>query len=631
MPHIHFYSAICRRLSACRFLIGFVLPVVLGLAACGGGGGMSEAPAGAPSITAQPAPQAVLVGQTATFTVTATGTAPLAYQWQRNGAAISGATTSSYTTPSAALTDNGAVFVVVVSNAAGATTSSSAVLSVTVTAPAAVATDVVTSKNDQARTGQNLTESILTPANVNATTFGLLRVLAVDGKVDAQPLYLSKLTLGASTHNVVFIATEHDSVYAMDADTGATLWHVSILLPGEVPSDTRNCGQVSPEIGITATPVIDRAAAPHGVIYIVGMSKDTSSVYHQRLHALDITSGAELFGGPKEIAATYASAGGATASFDGGQYEERAALLLSQGVIYTSWTSHCDATPYSGWVIAYDATTLAQKSVLNVAPNSGGGGPSADAAGNVYLLTANGVFETTLDAQGFPSKQDYGNSFLKLAPAGSVLSVADYFTMWNEVAESNSDTDLGSGGQLLLPDLSDENRTVRHLIVGAGKDGNIYVVNRDSMGKFNATANQIWQELDGALPGGVWSTPAYFNNAVYYADVGGTLKAFGIANAKLSSAPTSQTGTSFGYPGTSPAVSANGTANAIVWAAENANPAVLHAFDATNLARELYNSNQAANGRDSVAAGNKFIAVSVADGKVFLGTVNSVGVFGLLQ
>ena len=182
---------------------------------------------------------------------------------------------------------------------------------------------------------------------------------------------------------------------------------------------------------------------------------------------------------------------------------------------------------------------------------------------------------------------------------------------------------------MLLPDLNDESNTVRHLVVGAGKDGNIYVVNRDAMGKFNASANQIWQELDGALPGGVWSTPAYFNNTVYYADVGGSLKAFGISSAKLSSAPTSQTSTSFAYPGTSPSVSANSTSNAILWAAENANPAVLHAYDATNLARELYNSNQAANGRDNVAAGNKFITVTVADGKVFLGTVTSVGVFGL--
>jgi hypothetical protein len=622
------------------FLIGLVLPLSLCLSACGGGSGAASIAATPPSITAQPASQTISIGHTAAFAVTATGTAPLGYQWQRNGAPIAEATASSYTTPATTLADNGAVFVVVVRNSAGSTTSNSARLSVTVTTSPAGATDVVTSKNDQARTGENLTESILTPANVNATTFGLVRVLSVDGKVDAQPLYLSQLAVGSSVHNVVFIATEHDSVYAMDADTGASLWHSSVLLPGEIPSDTRSCGQVTPEIGVTATPVIDRAAAAHGVIYIVAMSKDPSAIYHQRLHALDVATGAELFGGPKEISATYPIAGGATTSFDSGQYEERAALLLSQGALYTSWTSHCDARPYTGWIIAYDQMTLAQKSVLNVAPNSGGagpaiwmagGGPAADTAGNIYLLTANGAFETTLDAQGFPNKQDYGNSFLKLAPAGAALSVADYFTMWNEVAESTSDTDLGSGGQMLLPDLSDESNTVRHLVIGAGKDGNIYVADRDAMGKFNASANHIWQELDGVLPGGVWSTPAYFNNAVYYADVGGTLKAFAITNAKLSSAPTSQTGTSFAFPGTSPTVSANGTTNAILWAPENATPAVLHAYDATNLAHELYNSNQAANGRDSAGAGNKFIAATVADGKVFLGTTNSVGVFGLLH
>ena len=619
-------------------VLGLLLPLGLSLSACGGGDAASVS-AAAPAITAQPAAQSIAVGATATFSVTASGTAPLSYQWQRNGAAITGAAASSYSTPAAALTDNGAAFVVVVSNAVGSTTSNSALLSVTAKGPATVGTDVVTSRNDLARTGENLTESILTPANVNSAAFGLLRVLAVDGKVDAQPLYLSQLTVGSSVHNVVFIATENDSVYAMDADTGATLWHSSVLISGEVPSDTRNCGQVSPEIGITATPVIDRTAAPHGVIYVVAMSKDSSALYHQRLHALDITTGAELFAGPKEITATYPVAGGTMTSFDGGQYEERAALLLSQGVLYTTWTSHCDATPYSGWIIAYDQLTLALQSVLNVAPNSAGGGPaiwmagggpSADSAGDIYLLTANGVFETTLDAQGFPNRQDYGNSFLKLAPAGAVLSVADYFTMWNEVAESNSDTDLGSGGQLLLPDLTDATNTVRHLMVGAGKDGNIYIVNRDTMGKYSASTNNIWQELSGALPGGVWSTPAYFNNAVYYADVGGTLKAFGITSAKLSSAPTSQTGTAFAYPGASPTISANGTSNAIAWAAENVSPAVLHAYDAANLAHELYNSTQAANGRDSVAAGNKFVAVTIADGKVFLGTVSSVGVFGLL-
>jgi hypothetical protein len=614
---------------------GLLGSLSLALCACGGGG--TAAGAVAPAITAQPASQSVAVGGTATFTVSASGTAPLSYQWQKNGSPIATATASTYTTPAAAMADNAAVFVVVVSNAAGSTPSSPATLSVTGKIPATVATDVVMSKNDTARSGQNLTESILTPANVNAATFGLLRVLSVDGKVDAQPLYLSHLTLGSSVHNVVFIATEHGSVYAVDADSGATLWHASVLLPGEVTSDTRGCDQVSPEIGITATPVIDRA---HGVIYVVAMSKDSSAIYHQRLHALDVATGAELFAGPKEISATYPISAGGTASFDGGQYEERAALLLSQGVLYTAWTSHCDASPYSGWIIGFDAMTLASKSVLNVAPNSvgrgpaiwmAGGGPSADTAGNIYLMTANGAFETTLDAQGFPNGQDYGNSFLKLAASGAALRVADYFTMWNAVAESASDLDLGSSGQLLLPDLADAGKTLRHLVVGAGKDGNIYLVDRDAMGKYNASTNHIWQELDGVLPGGVFSTPAYFNNAVYYADVGGTLKAFGIADAKLSNAPASQTVTTFGYPGTSPSVSANGTLNAILWAPENADPAVLHAYDATNLARELYNSTQAANGRDRVAAGNKFITATIADGKVFLGTVNSVAVFGLLH
>jgi hypothetical protein len=260
-----------------------------------------------------------------------------------------------------------------------------------------------------------------------------------------------------------------------------------------------------------------------------------------------------------------------------------------------------------------------------------GGGPAADAAGNVYLLTANGAFETTLDANGFPNKQDYGNSFVKIAGASGTLSVADYFTMFNEVAESNADQDLGSGGAMLLPDLTDSTSTVRHLVVGAGKDGNIYVVNRDSMGKFNAGGNsQIWQQLSGALPGGIWSTPAYFNGVVYYGDVSGTLKAFTISSAKFAATPQSQSATQFTYPGTAPSVSANGTSNAIVWAHENANPAVLHAYDAANLAHEIYNSNQAAAARDHFGAGNKYITPAVADGKVFVGTTNGVAVFGLL-
>lgn len=503
-----------------------------------------------------------------------------------------------------------------------------------------VQTDVVTYKNDVSRTGQNLTESILTLTNVAPATFGLRRTLSVDGKVDAQPLYLSQLTVGGAAHNVVFVATESDSVYAFDSDTGTALWHVSLLPSGESLSDTHGCSQVTPNIGITSTPVIDRSAGAHGAIYVVAMSKDPSSAYHQRLHALDVTTGAELFNGPVAITATYSAAGSVATSFEPGQYEERAALLLSQGVVYTSWTSHCDAPPYSGWIMGYNQTTLAQTTVLNIAPNSNsgpaiwmaGGGPGADSAGNIYLLSANGAFETTLDANGFPKGQDYGNSFLKIAATSTQLTVADYFTMSNEVAESNADQDLGSGGELLLPDLTDSTNTVRHLMVGAGKDGNIYVVNRDSMGKFSASGNNIWQQVSGALPGGIWSTPAYFNGTLYYGDSGATLKAFAITGAKITAMPSSQSATQFPYPGTAPAVSASGTSNGIVWAHENSgSKAVLHAYDATNLAHELYNSTQAANNRDQFGAGNKFITPTVADGKVFVGTQNSVAVFGLLQ
>jgi hypothetical protein len=595
-----------------------------------------SAVAAAPVITVQPSNQSVTVGQTATFSVTATGSAPLSYQWQKNGTAIAGATGATYVTPATVIGDNASTFLVLVSNSVGSKTSSSATL--TVNAVATAGTDVTTYKNNLSRTGQNLTESSLTLANVNSATFGLRRNLPVDSRVDAQPLYLSQLTISGAAHNVVFAATERDSVYAFDADTGTILWQVSLLGTGEIPSNDHGCGQVTPDIGVTSTPVIDRHAGTHGVMYVVAMSMDAGSNYHQRLHALDITTGAELSGGPTEIAATFTAKNANVSTFDARYYEERAALTLSNGVIYTTWTSHCDAPPYGGWIIAYSQSTLGRLAALNIAANSNngpaiwmsGGGPAVDAAGNIYLLSANGAFETTMDAQGFPNLQDFGNSFLKISAAGSGLGVLDYFTMSNEVAESNADTDLGSGGEMLLPDLTDANQVVRHLMIGAGKDSNIYLVDRDSMGKFNSSSNNIFQMLSNALPGGIWSTPAYFNGTVYYGDNSGTLKAFSLTNAKLVATPQSQSSTQFTYPGTAPSVSANGTANGIVWAHENTNPAVLHAYDATNLAHELYNSNQAPAARDQLGAGNKYITPTVADGKVFVGTPNSVAVFGLL-
>jgi hypothetical protein len=242
------------------------------------------------------------------------------------------------------------------------------------------------------------------------------------------------------------------------------------------------------------------------------------------------------------------------------------------------------------------------------------------------------VFETTLDANGFPNAQDYGNSFLKISTLNSgTLAVADYFAMWNEVSESIADLDLGGSGPILLPDFADGSGTVHHLAVGAGKDGNIYVVDRDSLGKFNSSRNNIWQELDGAVSHGVRSTGAYFNGRVYWSDRDVPLKAFSISAAKLSATPTSQTGVSFGYPGTVPVVSANGVSFGIVWAAEVTSPGVLHAFDASNLATELYNSNQASGSRDHYGDGNKYTSPMVADGKVFMASKTGVGVFGLLH
>jgi hypothetical protein len=630
-----------------KALVALISVMSILLAACGGGGGngtaaMAPPPpsADAPAIAIQPSDQTVSAGQTATFTVTATGSAPLSYQWQRGTSPITGATAKTYTTAATTTGDSGGSFAVIVTDAGGSTTSRSASLLVASGAVPA-GTDVLTYKYDLSRSGQNPSESTLTPANVTSSSFGLLRNLPVDGKVDAQPLYVSRLSVSGSQHNVVFAATEHDSVYAFDADTGSVLWQATLLEPGETLSDPHGCSQVTPEIGVTSTPVIDRSAGAHGTLYVVAMSKDASSNYHQRLHALDLTTGAELLGGPADIAAVYPTAGGGTSTFSPGQYEERAALLLLNGTIYTSWTSHCDTPPYFGWIIAFSGSTLSRTAVLNVAPNSGGagpsiwmsgGGPAADSAGNIYLLTANGTFETALDANGFPSHQDYGNSFLKISTAGGSLSVADYFTMYNEVAESADDQDLGSGGGMLLPDLTDSTKTVRHLMLGAGKDGNIYVLNRDSMGKFNSSGNsQIWQQVNGALPSSIFSTPAYFNGTVYYGDVGETLKAFTISGAKLNATPQSQSPSQFVYPGTAPSVSANGTSNGIVWAHENVNPAVLHAYDAANLAHEIYNSNQAAGNRDHFGAGNKFITPAVADGKVFVGTTAGVAVFGLLH
>ena len=509
------------------------------------------------------------------------------------------------------------------------------------------AADVLTYHNDNARTGWNPNEVTLTPSNVNANSFGLKFNLPVDGKVDAQPLYVSNAPVYsggrfAGNHDLLIVATEHNTVYAFDADTGALYWHTSLLGSGETPSDDRGCSQVTPEIGITATPVIDRTSGingANGTIYVVAMSKAPGPIYHQRLHALNLATGAGV--SLVEIQASYPGSGPHNDGhghviFDPRAYKERPGLLLLNGIVYTAWSSHCDIAPYTSWIIGYNETTLAQVSVLNCDPNgppnntflsdgsgnafwNSGAGPAADANGNIYALSGNGSFDTTL-VHGFPSGGDYGDTFLKLSPQGS-LHVSDYFTPFNQAAAAAGDTDLGSGGAVVLPDMTDANGRTRHLAIGAGKDSNVYLVDRDNMGKFipGTTSNtNIYQELAGALPGGEWATAAYFNGAVYYGPVGGVLRKFIFTQARLNPVPAAKSTTIFHYPGVTPSISSSGNNSGIVWAYENpdsgSNQAVLHAYDATDL-HELYNSKP-----NQFGVANKFITPTVCNGKVFVGT-----------
>ena len=457
---------------------------------------------------------------------------------------------------------------------------------------------------------------------------------------------------GQGTHNVLYVATENDSVYAFDADTGAKLWQVSMLGPGEVPSDPVHGNQVTPEIGITATPVIDLNT---DTMYVVAMSKLVSgntTTYIQRIHALDITTGADKVA-PKSIdqSITYPGSGpggnGTDVIFNPMQYKERDALLLVNGVVYTSWASHSDVAPYTGWIIGFNANNLSVASVLNIDPNgaptssflsdgsgnsfwNSGGGPAADAAGNIYNLSANGPFDPTLSAAGFPANGDYGDSYLKFTPTPGGLTVSDYFTVDNQQEDANADEDIGSSG-LTLVNVTDSSGTSHQLMIGSGKDGNIYVVDTSNMGKFNPTSNNIYQELPGAVGGGEFGSPVAFNGQVYFGGVGATLRAFQFVNGKLQATPASQSSNTFGYPGTTPSISSDGNANGIVWAIDDGNStAVLFAYDASNLSTMLYNSNQAPNGRDSVGPSNKFITPTIANGKVYVATADGVAVFGLL-
>ena len=507
---------------------------------------------------------------------------------------------------------------------------------------------VLTHHNDNARTGQNLNESLLTPANVNATSFGHLFSQPVDGFVYAQPLYVPNVTLSDNTiHNLVIIATEHDSVYAFDADLpGPPLWKTSFLNPAlqisTVPNGDVGTSDIVPEIGITGTPVIDPTT---NTLYVVSKIKEPGQTYYQQLHALDLTSGNNVVA-PVSIMASYPgsaqpSDGNGNVIFNALLENQRSALLLvdepaepavSGKVVFIAWASHGDNQPYHGWVLGYDAATLKQVYVYNDTPNGteggiwqAGGGPGADQNGNVFVSTGNGTF--SVDTGGI----DYGDSFLNLLPGASAISVATFFTPFNQANLAAGDTDLGSGGVLLLPD---QTTGPAHLLVSAGKQGNIYLVNRDSMGGFSSTTDNVVQEIDGAI-GGLFSNPAYWQGTVYFGSAGKGVQAFSLSNGLLSSTPTMLTAHSFAWPGTTPSISANGSQDGILWtidtsAYSSSSPGTLYAYDATNLSNELYDTQQNS-ARDSLGPPAKFTVPTIANGKVYVGTQTQLSVYGLLQ
>ena len=536
--------------------------------------------------------------------------------------------------------------------------------------PVGAQVSVWTYHNDNYRTGQNTSETILNLTNVNSASFGRLFTNTVDGMVYAQPLYVPGVAVpGQGTHNLLFIATEHNTVYAFDADVpaaaGGLLWKTNLgpaavtTIPGgfaEPNFGTRYNGgkftDIEPEVGITGTPVIDLSSGTLYVDAFTGVVGATTNYFHT-LHALNITNGTERSFSPVMITASVAGTGvdssGGRVTFNPKQENQRPALTLAGGIVYVAYAGYADTDPYHGWVIGFNATNLVQLTnyVFCTDPNAsvatfgvnaaeagiwmGGGGLAVDSNTNLYFEVGNGSFSATNNS----GNVDFGDSFMKLSTTNG-LKVADYFTPWNQAALQAADKDLGSGGLLLLPD---QPGVFPHELLGAGKQGQIYVINRDQMttnnGHFDATNvfDFVVQTNIGPIKYS-FDTPAYFNGRIYYGAEGDNLKIFLVTNGLLSTPAVSTSTRTFPNKGSTPSVSANGTNNGILWAlqmpATLGNAGTLVAYNATNLTTELYNSGQAAGNRDLLGAGVKFAVPTVADGKVFVGSSNSVSVFGLL-
>ncbi|HET6881661.1 MAG TPA: DUF4214 domain-containing protein [Pirellulales bacterium] len=532
--------------------------------------------------------------------------------------------------------------------------------------------NVLNYRYDQSGTGVNSQETALTLQNVNANDFGKLASTPVDGQIYGEPLYVSGVNVGGAIHNVVYVATEHDSVYAIDSNSGAVLWHDSLLGPGVTSVPWQDTGSstegpspaIQPELGITATPVIDPNT---NSIYVLANTKEVradGTHYLYKLHALNLQTGAENLGGPLTIAdtisdlATYTYVSGPSVNgtgtgsvngkltFNALRELDRVALTEVDGNIFMAFGSHPDVEPAHGWVLAVNARTMSLWGAMCLTPNGDlgdvwqdGNAVTVDAQGNMYVVSGNGTFDSTLNSAGFPVNGDYGDSIVKFTfdPSSSPthqnvngygLKVVDYFTPSNEQFLDDQDLDLGSGGIVLLPASAGTAATPDMLIQG-GKQGTLYLMNSDNMPGFNPSGDQIAQEANGPF-GMMFSTPAYFNGKMYYALVGGHAEAFSLTNGQLGTTPSSISGDIFGYPGATPSISANGTTNGIVWMIANGSNE-LRAYNAANLADELYTSDQAPGGADAMGTAVKFTVPTVADGHVFVGGANSLVIYGLLS
>ena len=535
-----------------------------------------------------------------------------------------------------------------------------------VTAAASVAvTDlagITTYHYDLARDGVNASEYGLTPASVNKSTFGKLFACPIDGADYTEPLWIPGLTINGSTHNVVFVATQHDSLYAFDGDGSPCqqLWHVNLLdsahggTGGETPVNWSDVGSgykdIYPEIGVVGTPVIDPITS---TLYVVTKSETSSPVFYQRLHAIDLATGTEKFNAPVNISATVPGTGdgsvGGQLSFNPQNENQRSALALVNGVVYICWASHEDTSPYHGWMLGYNASNVQQQvSIFNANPDGGlsgiwmsGAAPAADTSGNLYLATGNGTFDA--DQTTGPT-DDYGETLLKLGTSGG-LSILDYFTPDDQAFLTQEDYDLGSGGVVLLPDQNQG--PVVHLLLVGGKEGTLYLIDRDNLGHYLPSGNsQIVQSFPAE--NGLFGTPAFWQDTVYI--TGATQSGsdhfrmfkFNPATGRFDASPSSISSNSFPFPGATPVISASGSSNGIVWIVDNscygvpspcgdtAMPAVVYAYDPTNLGNEFWDSSQADGSRDQAGPAVKFSVPTVANGKVYLGTRTELDVYGLL-